>query len=203
MIILGVTINNFYLSLLLIMKRLFLLLILSVLCVVSCKEYIMRKSISKAVLEFESYTIRIPSDVIVIDNGRVHTYSPNTRPKLLVVIDHEMCTECQISHLSLYENLFSLPGAEIDYDVMIIVEPDDNGPLEALSSIIKTRFPHPVLLDADRQFSSSNTISFGSFRFNVFMIDKNGKPVFVGNPTLTDAMMSSFTEAVSLLSSAQ
>ena len=185
------------------MKRHLLLILLCALCVISCKEYIMRKSISKAVMEFESKTISIPSDVIVIENGKVQTYCPSTHPKLIVIIDHEMCTKCQVSHLPLYENLFSLPGAEIDYDVMIIVEPDDNGPSEALSCILKTRFPHPVLLDADRQFTSLNSILFGSFRFNVFMIDKSGKPVFVGNPTLTDAMMSSFTEAVSLLSSAQ
>ena len=70
---------------------------------------------------------------------------------------------------------------------------------EVVKQLMILNFPYPVYVDYSCSFRKLNSFIPDDTRFHSFVIDKNGKPVFVGNPMSGQKMMDLFIQVVSNL----
>lgn len=60
-------------------------------------------------------------------------------------------------------------------------------------------FPYLVYVDYSGSFAETNMSIPEDNRFHSFLLNKEGRPVFVGNPLASDRMMELFKEALESL----
>lgn len=58
-------------------------------------------------------------------------------------------------------------------------------------------FPYPVYVDFNCSFRKLNTGIPEDVRFHSFLLDKNGHPVFVGNPNANETLNHLFEKVLS------
>ena len=177
-------------------NKILLFVSLSVL-MTSCGEY----GVSRHLRDFMDSTISIPNDIHVVSERHVHHVAASiiAVSKLVILYDSLECSSCQVGHLYdylwSYEKLDSIQGCQL----MTIFSPRQEEYDEVVKQLMILNFPYPIYVDMSGSFRKINKCIPDDRRFHSFLIDKNGKPVFVGNPMSGPRMMELFMEAVSNL----
>lgn len=163
----------------------------------SCGEY----GVSRHLRDFMDSTISIPNDIQVVSERHVHQVAASiiAGSKLVILYDSLECSSCQIGHLYdylwSYEKLDSIQSCQL----MTIFSPRQEEYDEVVRQLMVLNFPYPIYVDMSGSFRKINKCIPDDKRFHSFLLDKNGKPVFVGNPMSGPRMMELFMEAVSNL----
>ena len=163
----------------------------------SCGEY----GVSRHLRDFMDSTISIPNDIQVVSERQVHQVAASiiAGSKLVILYDSLECSSCQIGHLYdylwSYEKLDSIQSCQL----MTIFSPRQEEYDEVVRQLMVLNFPYPIYVDMSGSFRKINKCIPDDKRFHSFLLDKNGKPVFVGNPMSGPRMMELFMEAVSNL----
>ena len=145
--------------------------------------------------------IAIPENLTVISDRNIISLSDFEKETnaLVILYDSLECSSCQIGHLYdylwSYEKLDSIQGCQL----MTIFSPRQEEYDEVVKQLMILNFPYPIYVDMSGSFRKINKCIPDDRRFHSFLIDKNGKPVFVGNPMSGPRMMELFMEAVSNL----
>ena len=163
----------------------------------ACKEY----HISRQLRSFMNNTITVPSEMQVICGRNicpVDTYSAN-KARLIILFDSLECSSCQINKLfnyvSAYEKIRALP----DCDLMTVFSPRQEEYDETVRQLMILNFPYPIYIDFLGNIRKLNKCIPDDTKFHRFLINKNGKPVFVGNPMHSPQMMELFMETMDRL----
>ena len=177
-------------------NKILLFVSLSVL-MTSCGEY----GVSRHLRDFMDSTISIPNDIQVVSERHVHQVAASiiAGSKLVILYDSLECSSCQVGHLYdylwSYEKLDSIQSCQL----MTIFSPRQEEYDEVVRQLMVLNFPYPIYVDMSGSFRKINKCIPDDKRFHSFLLDKNGKPVFVGNPMSGPRMMELFMEAVSNL----
>ena len=172
------------------------ILFISSLIISGCAE----NQLIKTIKTFQSAVIQIPNDLMVVENKSISNYSDTLCPiKMLVFFDSSCCSACQIKRLSDYCPLFDQAKISNRYDVMILFSPLPEICPEVIELLFMANYPYPVYIDHSGSFSEINKHIPEDNRFHSFLLNKEGHPVFVGNPLASDRMMELFKEALESL----
>lgn len=177
--------------------RRFLLLVLLLFSIQACREI----RVAKILKNFQNSEIAIPEDIIRIDKG-ITDVNPlfGQRGKLIVYVDSSSCSLCQIAHLEMFDNLFALADSTGLFDLIIMFSPTADNATDVLSMICKKKYKYPVYFDAAGKFASLNQQVIPIQKeYHTFLVDKEGFPIFVGNPNQSGKIYEVFIKSLSLL----
>lgn len=155
---------------------LFMTLILS-----SCSsEY---TKVRKELKLFERSAIELPSDMLIISEGKAQPYRGSTLTSNTFFIYYPSvdCSECLASKLSAVVPLYSLMK-ESGFKMKCIISPADGSSDELVSKLTSIISPYDLYVDVSDSFTYLNRYLPSDTRFHFFCTDSSGKPFFVGNP---------------------
>ena len=158
------------------------LIILSVFFTTSCKTE--KGELRLLLEEFEKTQIVLPSDMIMIKEGKICPYLKRDHKDMntmVFYIGEGECSDCRISHLWDYSELFELSQETGTFEIMIIFSPIEEDISYVQDRILSTQFSYPVYLDIHSLFSELNKLP-DDIRFHTFLLDSDGYPILIGNP---------------------
>lgn len=161
-------------------RYIFLLLMGSAL-LISCGE---RAGIRKQLTEFRQTQVVIPNDMEVCNGGTIDMADiAGLAPmKMIVYYDSTECSACRIVHLLDLEPLYDMARGDGRFDVLTVFSPKQEELEEVRVQLIVQNVPFPVYVDTFGSFARRNGAIPKETLFHNFMIDGEGRPVFVGNP---------------------
>lgn len=165
---------------------------------ISCNSK--KTEIRKELGEFTKATVTIPDNMDCIDGLNVKEYKDTTKKaKLVIYYDTLSCQNCSISHLSQMEPLFERSRKSGAFDVLIIFSPRPEECANVTTEIATLEFDFPVFVDTYGEFRNNNKCIPTDDRFHSFLLDKEGHPIFVGNPLDSKQLETLFTNIVNKL----
>lgn len=170
-----------------------LLTALTFMLFVSCRE----NRIARDLRDFRTKTVVIPADLHKV-NGRTRTEAGDIEkiPVLVLYHDSLSCNTCQISHLADLSDIYALADSLGTFEVMCIFSPRQEEYDEVMKNLIYRNFEYPVYVDFSGSFRKQNICIPEDPAFHSFFIDKDGHPLFVGNPAASDDLWRLFNEAL-------
>lgn len=154
--------------------------------------------LKKSLKEFVSTEIVVPSDLQVITATE---YKPigDLMPKgkhLIIYHNAESCSLCNINHIEDHISLYELADTDGRFDIMEVFSPSIEDQSETEKALVLKKFPYPLYLDLFGSFRECNSHIPNDLRMNTFLIDSNGKILFVGDPMRSDKLMELFLAAL-------
>ena len=161
--------------------RYIFLLLLGTALLISCGE---RAGIRKQLTEFRQTRVVIPDDMEVCNGGTVGMADiAGLAPmKMIVYYDSTECSACRIVHLPDLETLYDKAREDGRIDVLTVFSPKQEELEEVRVQLMVQDVPFPVYVDTFGSFARQNGTIPKEALFHSFMIDGEGRPVFVGNP---------------------
>lgn len=175
-------------------RKNFFLLLLPLLFATACKE----QKIAECLKSFRAESILIPADLQKVD-GRVQSEVGDAMdgiPVLILYHDSLSCSMCQISHLADLSDVYALADSLGTFEVMSIFSPREEEYDELMKNIVYRDFEYPVYVDFSGSFRKKNSCIPEDAIFHNFLIDRDGHPVFVGNPAASDELWDLLNKAL-------
>lgn len=174
-----------------------LVLVILLLSIQSCREI----KVASILKNFQNSEIIVPEDIIRINKGKVDVEPLlGQRAKLVVYVDSSSCSSCQIAHLEMFDNLFALADSTGLFDLIIMFSPSADNASEVLDMICKKKYKYPLYFDVAGKFASLNQQVIPIQKeYHTFLIDREGTPIFVGNPNQSERLYKVFIKSLSLL----
>lgn len=178
------------------MRRTVLLICLCALALslTGCKKARLRSQV-KTLMES---TITLPEKVTCVDNGHAYPMpdSLRSKAKLIVYIDSTECTTCRINHLGLYGKLFRLSREKGAFGVVLLLANVDVYGIPVMRYISDLEIACPVYVDVENVFLGLNPSVPEDKRLRAFFVDNAGKPICVGDPSISENMFQVFLRAL-------
>ena len=155
-----------------------------------------KRNIKQALQAFEQTIIALPSDMGVIQDGKMSEMTnPTDIPILIRYVGAEECSNCQITHLMEEDTLFRMAEESGLFQYMIILSPPFEDLIQVKENLMEARFHHPVYLDVNGTFELQNVIPKDR-RMHTFLLDTMRRPIFVGDPLASESLMNVFCQAL-------
>lgn len=146
---------------------------------------------------FMSETVTVPAGIQGVDTSGVFFYKDTVdRPKLIFYYDSASCSDCEIAHLTNIEWLYRRSAEDMTFDVLTIFSPEPEDYEVVMRLLDIHRFPYPVYIDFDGRFRKANSFIPDDVRFHSFLTKASGEIVYVGNPSMSEALESAFEKAL-------
>ena len=150
---------------------------------------------------FVNSRILLPDELCLIANGEVIEHdSFDEKPKLIIYIDSTECSVCKAKSVKAFDKLFDMSDSTGLFETMVILSPNKSSTNSIVEDLLFTDLSYPIYVDISQSFARNNSIPEDK-RMHIFLIDKNHTPVFVGDPLLSDQLMSLFKESIDKISS--
>lgn len=181
-------------------KRVFFLVVLFVVIAVAmtgCKKARLRSQLK----ELMGSTIVLPERITCINKGEVYPMPDSLRDRanLIVYIDSSECTTCRISRIGQYHELYQLSQEKGSFEVVLLLSNVDLNGIPVIRYLSDLEIEHPVYVDVDNEFLKLNPAIPEDRRMHSFLVDENGTPLCVGDPTASKEMLLVFMGAVDKL----
>lgn len=168
---------------------------LVLLSLVSCGA---RQEVRKVLSAFMDTEIVLPGDMEVYEDG---TFSMAVMDslcpvKMIIYYDSTECSGCRISHLIELEALYADASEDGRYDVVTVFSPGVEALEEVRLQLAVQDFSFPVYIDTYGSFAEENGSIPEDERFHSFLTDRDGHPVFVGNPVGSERLQGLFQEVL-------
>ena len=146
----------------------------------SCSEKV---KIRRMMQDFIESEIHIPNDLECIFNRELTTINKDELKsnKLIIYYDSLDCSSCRISHLMDIYPLYDMSDT-CDFSVVTIFSPKKENLEEVKFQLSIANHPEHIYIDSFNTFRKINQHIPTDQRFHSFLVDSNGKPIFVGNP---------------------
>ena len=118
---------------------------------------------------------------------------------MVVYYDSTVCNMCQISHLYDQVQLYELMSFSKDCEIVTIFSPVQEEYDIVMAELMRIDFPYPIYLDFNKSFEKANPGLPDDKRFHSFLLDRDGHPVFIGNPTANEQLWVLFREVLANL----
>lgn len=132
----------------------------------------------------------------IYDRNIVFDGLPKDIPMLIIYNDSTECNSCQINQVTLLEPIFELSDSLQSFKVIPIFSPSQEEYDATVEQLIMLNFKYPLYIDTFRDFGRLNDCIPENRRFHCFLINSEGKPVFIGNPIASDALKTVFIKAL-------
>ena len=174
-----------------------LIIVLFVLMVqASCKNRFEREA-ETVVREWTGKTIlNIPEDNYIVNNGdRLDTCSLN-RSEIMIVsyINQSEATSCML-HLHDWEKFISYIDSLTGKQVRCALVANPKNKYEFVDILEKYGFKHPIYIDEKDDFNRANHFP-SKMSFHTFLVDKNNKVIFIGNPINSSGVRDSYIKII-------
>lgn len=175
------------------MKRSIIIFSISILCVglslVGCGGRI--AAITDA-MKFLNSTIRFPESMIAVEDGKLTTAKfPVNTPVLVKYYGPEDCAECSLSHVKDNVALAALSKKGNPFELVIIMAPPDEYRGTVIEKLSIMKSPLCIFIDSNYYFESLGVIPKHE-KLHTFLLNKEGKPVFLGDPSKDHKSMAQF-----------
>jgi lipoprotein len=142
-----------------------------------------RKKIARELKAFCSTEIIIPSELQKVYMRNISNYHYDGKDAILVnYYDSTSCSSCRISHLVDLLEIYEIGDQHPEFQVMTIFSPAEDKYDELMAELMHRDFQYPVYVDFAGEFKKINPHIPEDERFHSFLVDRNMKPVFVGDP---------------------
>lgn len=173
----------------------FLLILVFLLFVLSCKKDIGKADIEKLVTEWTGKAIQFPQNIPCISQGK-DTICPdmNTPYKILLYSDSAGCISCKM-HLQKWNVLIkeaedNMPGK---VSFLFYFQPKDERELQILFK--RDNFNYPVRIDRENKINTTNKFP-SETSFQCFLLDSSDRVVLIGNPTFNPRIWELYKEII-------
>ena len=144
----------------------------------SCKE-----STRSEINELLSVPIHLTVESFERIDGKIQTRPFVIRDyKFIVFADSSECMSCSIEKLDKWNSFSDSIVSNYNISFMYVLSPVQNEYDRVRNNIQHKRLSFPVFLDKNNMFSKNNKAIPSSSLYHVFIIDKNGKIVYFGDP---------------------
>ena len=109
--------------------------------------------------------------------------SPGVR--FVVYVDSVQCSTCHLNRMPNYFQYASLETLYPDFQLVAIMWPNAESAPTMAADIAHRAFPFDVFLDKDGSFAAANPSIPSNRDSHCFLLDRDGHPVFTGDPTST------------------
>ena len=159
-----------------------------------------RQSIRQELRRFQKSKASLSLEIDAVRDRNIGRESLQSEVMSMVMYyDSTECSQCRINHLSDCLPLYELSDSIGTFRIVTIFAPRQEEYDEVIRQLMVLDFPYPVYVDFDGSFRKANPCIPEDNRFHSFLLDKEGHPVFVGNPLASDRMMELFKEALESL----
>lgn len=167
-------------------RRIVLMVVLSVTICISegCTQYATKKIMRyffKSEITFPETLCRIENRNVVYDN-----LVTDSLPKLIIYNDYRECNSCKIKQLTTIESVYKLSDSLGTFEVVAIFSPSTDEFDDVMEELITMNFKYPVYVDVFGDFGKLNKCIPEDKRFHCFLVNRDNKPVFVGNPAIRE-----------------
>lgn len=174
-----------------------LLNLLMIFAISSCSEH---ARISRELAEFQDQTIVLPSAFHKVESGQVVLSKTITDVPIMILYNDSLsCSLCQIHQLYNKIPIYDLADSLGTFTVMTILSPTQDEYLDVITELKERDFDFPVYIDQSGDFRRINAGIPKDNRFHCFLIDRDGKPIFVGNPISNDLLWNLFCKTLNNL----
>ena len=144
--------------------------------------------------DFMGSVIVIPDDLECICNREIENICiEDLKPvRFVVYYDSLDCSSCRISHLAELYPLLDLADSG-DFSVVTIFSPRQEELEDVRVKLMIADYDFPVYVDVNGTFSRRNKCIPSDVRFHEFLINGQGVPLFVGNPTSNEKLSDLFS----------
>jgi hypothetical protein len=173
------------------------LAVLTCLVFASCSK---KTEIRRQMKKFTAATVVIPDNMDCINGLSVKKYVEKTKKaKLILYYDTLSCQSCSIHHIVQMEPLFDRSKKSGKFDVLIIFSPKSDECANVITDLVTLDYNFPIYVDTYGSFRDENKCIPLDIRFHAFLLDKNGHPIFVGNPLDSNPLNDLFEKALKKL----
>lgn len=159
-----------------------LISILLFLSLLSCSRTV---TVSRMLCAFEKETVVLPETMFRVEGDRVSIDSTKHVGNTMVFFWRpEDCTDCSLSTLFEFSSVFQLCSQYPSLDILCIFCSSNEQAPELMQKIAEKNFPFPVYVDSDSKLLENRIPRDRVFRS--FLINKESRPVLVGNPIVSD-----------------
>ncbi len=176
---------------------------LTLFCVISillagCSRLQQHQRVARTLSAFMKSPLFLPDTAIQVLSGSSDTIAlPQSVSGHTMVVyygPHD-CSSCVISHLDKLEELFIWSEELNSFNVLLLFSPRREKINEVIDLLSVLNWSRPVYIDFKGQMKNNVKIPEEE-RFHEFLLDKNMRPVFVGNPLYSKKMKETFLEAI-------
>ena len=168
-------------------------LVLSPLLISSCSDQKIKHDLR--VFQREKVSLSLQFEAVTGRNIGHEALEDGT-VSMVMYYDSTECSQCRISHLADCLPLYELADSIGVFRVVTIFAPRQEEYNELMASLMKLDFPYPLYVDFDGSFCKANPGIPEDRRFHSFLLDRDGHPVFVGDPVASGTMWSLFEKAL-------
>lgn len=173
-------------------KELFLIVII---VITSCQPNEKQRQLKEDVVAFETQHIVIPPGLLCVKSGQTLTdWELEDLPHLVYYYDSTECVGCRLQHVINLSPLFQEESYGEKYDIIPIFAPRVEDREDISQEAKYVLHDHPLYLDLDGLFLKENSRMPSDSRFHCFLLNREGYPIFVGDPTANPKMRRLFTK---------
>jgi len=143
-------------------------------------------------------TVVIPDTLLKIEDGVEQNaiIKNDDSPVLVIYFSRTNCHACSINNLENYRSLYELSMKESSFDVMTIFSPYQANNSNIRKLLLEKEIEFPVFIDAENVMECQGVIPSAS-KYHIFLLSPEGKPIFVGNPYVSERVLNKFLKIAS------
>lgn len=146
---------------------------------------------------FQKSTVTFSGKYEKIENRCISpVYLEDGEITMVMYYDSTECSECRINQLLNYIPLYELADSTEKFRVITIFSPRQDEYDNVMARLMVLNFEFSVYIDKDSRFRKANPGIPEDRRFHSFLLDRDGHPVFVGDPVASETMGSLFEKAL-------
>lgn len=148
----------------------------------------------------EKTPVFFPEIMTVIEDGNIksHWNRSESMPLFVIYIDSMECSDCHLNHIKNYSQLFDFSRKSNKFAVVCVVSPSHAAREELCEKLLRHSKLAKVtyVIDRKNRFYEINTHVPKHAKYHEFLLNKDGYPVFVGNPLRNDKLFNQFLKLV-------
>lgn len=153
-----------------------------------------RTGFKRGIRQMLSESVMIPVSLERIQADTIAPCILDARAKCVLYIDSTECSSCRIGHLPQYMGVYNLLQDK-STDFLVIISPKTKE-RERVIGQVQTTMEFPVYLDDESELLTLNPWIPEDFRLHCFLTDREGRVIFVGDPTWGERTWTLFVRAL-------
>lgn len=169
------------------MKAARIILLLMLVILSGCKDLRTKRTL----VEFSSAPVPFPETVLKIQGTSVSSVAfPKDTMRMVYFTPPASCFTCSVLHSYELCNLFD---QQEGYMTILLMAPKPEDLTELIASIEDSNYDFPIYVTENLDWLETTTIPKDE-RFHSFLVDKEGYPIFVGDPVRSEAAGEKFEQ---------
>ena len=147
---------------------------------------------------FKNTKICFPAELLIVNKGIISSTKGDMSGKetLIIYYDESECSACVINHLAESVNKYKTISKSNGCNVVILFSPLPENAQEVLINLIDAHLNFPIYIVQYGEFRSLNPRIPDDKRFHSFLLNKNGYPIYVGNPLNSQKLFDIFIKTL-------